>query len=145
MLLHSIKFLEDFLAEDNLRRDGRAAPFHRNLKTILQLCWPRYSLDMRLERTWITSSVLCSARQSGGKIPAEIERICVDTYLRREIDLFPKAFVLALGAKAKRRLDRGGVRVEATAQHPSARPSTKPRKSWEAAAKTFHEWLKDTA
>jgi hypothetical protein len=37
----------------------------------------------------------------------------------------PQAFVLALGGKAARRMKKGGLRYDAQAHHPSARPANR--------------------
>jgi hypothetical protein len=39
--------------------------FHRNVRLILNLCWPDIDFDEQMRRTWITESVLCSARTEG--------------------------------------------------------------------------------
>lgn len=125
-----------------LRRNGRAEPYHEGLRRILKLCWSDLdSLETQLARTWITNSVKCSALKSGGQIPSEVERVCVETYLQSELSLFRRAFVLALGGKAKNRLERYGIRVDAIAQHPSARRRTNAELTWKSAAQEFQEWL----
>ena len=139
MLSEHIKFFEELLDEDGLRRSGRPAPFHSKLKTILDLCWPGKSLEEQLRLTWITNSVKCSAA-SRGEIRREIEEKCVSSYVKREIEALPNAYVLALGGKAGKRLRAADVRVNGDAQHPSARPNTNPRASWEEAAKQFRAW-----
>jgi len=35
--------------------------FHRNIRAILDECWPSLSFHEQFRRTWITESVLCSA------------------------------------------------------------------------------------
>src|SRR5262245_5174835 len=35
--------------------------FHRNLRYILNLCWPGEALNDQLRRAWLTDTVLCSA------------------------------------------------------------------------------------
>lgn len=135
------KIVEGMLENDSLRRGGRPAPFHRNLRKILNLCWPEVPLARQLEVTWITEAVLCSARASGGKVIKEVERTCVETYLAPQIGILSNAFVLALGGKAKARLRRQNLRIDGIAQHPSARASTKPEASWVHAAASFRAWL----
>lgn len=129
MLSSSVKSFYKYMEADSLRRNGRGSPFHRNLKDILDLCWPGLSLREQLHVTWYTNAVLCSALVSGGKVPKIIEDTCVTTYLAKQLDLLPQAFILALGGKAERRLKRNGIRVNYCAQHPSARLNTKPRES----------------
>jgi hypothetical protein len=80
---------------------------------------------------------------SGGKVPREIENTCIDAYLRKELALFSKAFVLVLGRnKVVRRLRRSGVLFDADAQHPSARRISNPEDTWKSAAQEFHQWLR---
>ena len=141
MLNARLYLFKKFIQTDALARNGRKAPFHRNLRSILDLCWPGMSLDRQLASTWITNAVLCSARKSGGTVSRKIENACVSTYLKRQLQLLPNAYVLALGGKARERLKRGDVNVHGCAQHPSARQNTSPTQSWEKAAKDFREWL----
>ena len=139
---HAAKFIE-FLEGNSLRRNGRAAPFHRNLRTILNLFWPGQSLEQQLRSTWIVDAVLCSAKVSGGSFPTTVEATCVNTYLKPTIDLLPNAFVLTLGGKARARLTRNGVRIDGCAQHPSARATTRRGDSWQRASDAFHAWTRN--
>lgn len=129
----------DFLEFDGLRRKGRPAPFHRNMRRILDACWPGVSLAEQLRRTWLTDAVLCSAPVSGGQVNQTVEDTCVQTYLAKQIDLLPDAFVVALGGKAERRMQRNDIRIDATAQHPSARSPAQRNASWEAMAAKFRQ------
>lgn len=61
-----------------------------------------------MKYTWITDSVLCSAKSEGGYIPSKISNTCCMKYLLREIDLFDNAIVVALGKKADNRLKNAG-------------------------------------
>src|SRR6266849_6173001 len=103
MLTKSMSVFENFLLNKTvLQRSGRIyGEFQENLAKILNLCWPDLSVVDQLRLTWITPSVKCSAVKSGGAIPKEIERTCASLYLRREINLFPGAYVLALENKAR--------------------------------------------
>jgi hypothetical protein len=112
-----------------------------SIKTILNLCFHKDDLDAQLRRTWFTNAVKCSAQTVGGKVSREIERACAAKYLKEEIRCLPNAYVLALGGKAQDRLKRAGIRFDGRAQHPSARPNTKPKESWKAAADEFQAWL----
>ncbi len=143
MMSTAMDYRFKYLSRGGLRRNGRGEPFTQNLLAILDLCWPGLHLDRQLERTWLTNSVKCSAPESGGDFTRAIEKVCVDTYLKKELALFPHAFVIALGWKAAYRLRRTGVRCDITAKHPSARPVSNPKDSWRAAALAFHRWLKD--
>lgn len=78
--------------------------FHRNVRHILNLCWPETPFKMQLDRVWMTESVLCSAQRECGPVPRSTERACGERYLMRQLVLFPNALVVALGTKAQRRL-----------------------------------------
>nr|WP_162252385.1 hypothetical protein [Caulobacter sp. Root655] len=134
-------YFESLLETDSLRRSGRPAPFHRNLRKILDLCWPNETLTEQLEKTWITDAVLCSAKFSGGPIDKVVENVCVTNYLARQIAVLPNAFIVTLGGKAARRLRRQNLCIDFLAQHPSARPNTSPEASWQRAAASFRTWL----
>ncbi len=144
MLDRHLALFDEMLRTGSLRRNSRPTPFHRSLRTILDLCWPGLTLDEQLARTWFTNAVKCSAPTSGGAIPGEAALTCVTNYAGKEISALPRAFVLALGEKAQGRLRKAGVRVDTCAQHPSARPNTKPLVSWEKAAQEFRRWLADS-
>lgn len=136
-----MRLFESALAGNTLRREGHTTPYHRNLRQILKLCWPHLTLKEQLKRTWITNAVLCSAPKSGMAIPRAVEVTCAQTYLHPQLQLLSNAFVIALGRKAERRLQHIGVRIDASAQHPSARPNTHPVATWHAAARVFHAWI----
>lgn len=78
--------------------------FHRNVRHVLDLCWPGETYDNQLRRVWMTESVLCSARREGGHVSMSIARACVRRYLLPQIKLLPNAVVAALGRKAQGRL-----------------------------------------
>jgi hypothetical protein len=144
MLHASMSMLIKCLREDNLRRNGKAARFHKNLRKILDLCWPGDSLEDQLRKTWITPAVLCSAEKSTGVVPRKIENTCVSTYLVPQINLLENAFVIALGGKARDRLNRNRVRKNFDSYHPSLMPKDQPKgeESWKQAAQAFQRWLK---
>jgi hypothetical protein len=136
----SQRYFEKYLIEDDLRRNGKSAPFHRNLRKIISLFFDDDFVEDHLDKIMFTNAVLCSAHVSGGKIPADIELYCGDKFLRKQIASHPNAFVLALGGKAQARLTRLGVRFDFAAQHPSARPASDPAESWHRAASSFKDW-----
>ena len=74
--------------------------FHRNIRRILKLCWPELEFGQYLRKTWITDSVLCSAKTEGGKVSGAIELECRRRYLERQLAAVPWALVIALGGKA---------------------------------------------
>jgi hypothetical protein len=100
------------------------------------MVFPRDDLDALLKKTWLPDSVLCSAREEGGKVLRETEAERARRYLLPQLRLFPRAAVIALGGKARRRLEAAGYRAVAHA-FPAAPPGCnyrKARPSWEAAA-----------
>ncbi len=115
-------------------RDGTDL-FHRNVRLILNMCFPDNSFDEQLERTWNTESVLCSARVESGAVSSAAARTCRANYLQRELALLPNAVVIALGAKARDRM-KGLVRevVPAAAAAPPGCHHRQARPSWRAAA-----------
>lgn len=78
--------------------------YHRNLRSIMNLCFPKAGLETQLRRTWITESVLCSAGKEGGHVPATVCRACGSRYLKRQLDLFSDPVIGALGNKAQERI-----------------------------------------
>jgi len=142
MLEQGVEYFERHLSRNDLRRDGKPAPYHGQLSKLLHECWPGASLEETLRKTFLTNSVLCSAVKSGGYHCREVERACCATYLKPTLDALPRAFVLALGKKAARRLRQTGVSPDYCAIHPSSRYSTKQKeKDWERAGSCFRGWL----
>ena len=137
-----VRLLEQIFRDDSRRLNGKPAPFHKNLKFLLELCWGPVSWEEIFKRTWFTNSVICSLPQGKREFPIRIRDRCGETFLRPQIDLCKNAFVLALGRPARERMARLNIRMDATAQHPSARPNTKPKESWKGAAEIFRSWLK---
>lgn len=106
--------------------------FHRNVRHILDLCWPEIPFETQLRRVSMTESVLCSAPRECGPVPRSTERACGERYLLRQLALFPNALVVALGAKAKSRLRALGHNdfLEAGAVAPPGCNQTRVRESW---------------
>jgi len=95
--------------------------FHQKARILFDLCWPSVPFDLQLQKFWLTESVLCSAIHSTAKVPIEIERSCADRYLRRQLELFPKALIVALGSKSGNRLRRIGV-IDFESAHAFGKP-----------------------
>ena len=116
--------------------------FSRNLATVLKLCWMPLTLEEGLRHTWVTESVLCSANAPRASIAEAAERTCMSSYLVRQLQLFPTAFLLALGRKAYNRLRSSGYIRAEYAPHPS--PPSGNRHSaaaeWEKVATKFRDW-----
>ena len=83
--------------------------YHRNIKKILDLCFPKQTFDDQMTKTWITDSVLCSAKTECGSIPIETIEECTKRFLKKQISLFPNANIVALGDKADKRLKKAGI------------------------------------
>ena len=78
--------------------------YHQNVRHILSRCFPGCSFEEQMCRTWLTDSVLCSARVEGGGVPMPVARECRHRYLEAQLALFPRALIVALGSKAAYRL-----------------------------------------
>lgn len=106
--------------------------FHRNVREILSLCWPHLDFGEQLRKVWMTESVLCSAKTEGGAVKAAVWRECGNRYLRKQINFFPNALIVALGSKARTRLHKLGLQgvlsVYAAAPPGCNRPQA--RESW---------------
>jgi hypothetical protein len=74
--------------------------FSRNIRHILDNCFPEQSLDDQMRRTWITNSVLCSPERPAQRAPVAVMRECHDRYLLQQVGLLPNALVVALGKQA---------------------------------------------
>lgn len=107
--------------------------FHRNVRTILDMCFPGLTFDEQMRRTWMTESVLCSASKEGASVPKPVEAACRSQYLERQLALFPAAVVVALGGKAAARL-KGRAVIAAFAAAPPGCNFKGARASWEAVA-----------
>ncbi len=100
--------------EDALRhaywafREG-PGQFHQNARFLFDRCWPSLNYDEQLRKVWVTESVLCSAEVSAGTVPSSVGLACGERYLKKQIQLFPQALVVALGNKAADRMNRIGV------------------------------------
>ena len=89
-------------------RDGRDL-YHRNLRSIIDCCWPGMSFEHQQRKFWLTDSVLCSAISEGGRVDRQIALTCGRRYLLAQLKLFEHALVVALGRKAQNRLGLLGV------------------------------------
>jgi hypothetical protein len=97
-----------YAAADYFFRTPRDA-FHRNVRKVLDQCWPELSFDQQLRKVWMTDSVLCSAPVECGPVSRGAESACGKNYLKAQLALFPNALVVALGNKAQDRLKRLGI------------------------------------
>lgn len=106
--------------------------FHRNVRRVLDLCWPGTPFETQLKRVWMTESVLCSAQSECGPVLRSTERACGERYLMRQLALFPDALVVALGTKAQNRLRALGYKkfLAAGAVAPPGCNQLSVRESW---------------
>jgi hypothetical protein len=82
--------------------------FHRNVRLILDLCFPGLNFDQQMRKAWLVDSVLCSATVECGKVPSMVSAHCVENYLLPQLKALPNALVVALGNKAQERLKQSG-------------------------------------
>lgn len=109
--------------------------FHRNVRQILDMCFPDLTFDQQLEKAWLTESVLCSARKECGSVPSSAWRACSLDYLKPQLSRFSGAVVAALGAKASARLDAIGIpHIKAKAAAPPGCNQRDAFESWKAIA-----------
>jgi hypothetical protein len=118
-------------------RDGKDQ-YHRNMRAILDLCFPGQSFDEQMRLTWLTESVLCTAIKEGGPVRVPVGKACRSRYLERQLGLLPNAVVAALGAKAASRL-RGLSFIAAAAAAPPGCNFKGARDSWAAIASAVRE------
>lgn len=111
--------------------------FHRNMRMILDWCWPNLTFDEQMRKTWVTESVLCSAVVETGPVPAKVWRACRDAYLDKQLDLFDNAVVVALGSKAAQRL-KGRAFIRATSAAPPGCNHKGARESWQKIAEAVN-------
>lgn len=87
---------------NDLRRG--ADQFWRNLRDIIDLCFPDKSLDEQLRQVWMTDTVRCGAAHEGGELPLVVRRTCGRTYLGPQLQAMEHAVIAALGKKAQNRV-----------------------------------------
>ena len=73
--------------------------FHQNARWFMKKRYSKLSFDEQLRRVWVTQSRLCSIANGNERDPT-----CAKRYLASQIDLLPKAMVVAFGQKAQRRM-----------------------------------------
>jgi len=107
--------------------------FHRNVRGILNMCWPNLTFEQQMRKVWLTESVLCSAKKGGGSVSKVASRACGQRYLLAQLQLFPDALVVALGSKARDRLHSIGVTksLAASAAAPPGCNFRQAKPSWE--------------
>jgi len=109
--------------------------FHRNVRLILDLCFPGESFESQMAKTWMTESLLCSAPIESGSVAASAWRACSSTYLKPQLDLLTGAVVAALGSKAQSRISSIGIPfMAAAAAAPPGCNFKGARESWQGIA-----------
>jgi hypothetical protein len=97
------EFIEGVCAYAFQQYERRTDLIHRNVRGILDRCWPGLTLRDQFRKTWISETYLCSAVREGGSVPAASWRVCVNDYLSPQLRLLPDRVVVALGKKAQQR------------------------------------------
>ncbi len=115
--------------------------FHKKLRELIDLFWPGTEFDEQMRHTWITDSVLCSARSEGASVQSGVAGACRSKYLEKQLKLFPNAMIVALGGKAQRRLEGWPDVVCAYSVAPPGCNYKTARRSWDDAAKQFRAFL----
>ena len=141
MVIRSARIFYKAMDESGVRRGGmKHSKFHTNMRYILNRFWPREkSLEDQLRKTWATNTVLWPLPEGRKNHSPALVKYSAQTYLRKELDLFPNAFVLVLGKKARERMNSVGLNFHAYGNHPSDRKSNEEMMaSWDAAADVFH-------
>lgn len=105
---------------------------HKNVRLVMDLCWPGMTCDEQMKKCLFTDSVLCSAVVESGPISREIEKECVKRYFLPILKLVPNAKVIAFGNKAQKRLANGGYTdyIAARAVAPPEGNKPQARESW---------------
>jgi len=105
---------------------------HKNVRFVMELCWPGMTFDEQMKKCLFTESVLCSAAVESGPISRNIEKECVRRYFFPLLKLVPNAKVIAFGNKAQKRLANGGYTdyIPARAVAPPEGNKPQARESW---------------
>src|ERR1700730_6020086 len=91
----SVKLESAYDYATKVYREGKD-PFHRNVRKILNACWPGVTFDEQTRKVWVTESLLCSALKEGAPVSRPCEIACGERYLKAQLDLFPDALIVAL-------------------------------------------------
>ncbi|MEW6059807.1 MAG: hypothetical protein AB1551_06670 [Actinomycetota bacterium] len=78
--------------------------YYRNVRTILDGCFPGIDLAEQMRMVWITDAYLCSAPVEGGSVPAASWRTCAHDYLLPRLALLRDRAIVVLGRKAQARV-----------------------------------------
>lgn len=118
----------------------RNLQFFRNLRWLLDRCWPGQPLNEQLQRTWIVDSYLCSAPIESGPVLEQSWAACRDDYLTPQLAALDGALVVTLGGKARQRCSKIEREMEpAYSVAPPGGNYPKARESWLAVAELLHK------
>lgn len=106
--------------------------FHKNVRFFLDQLYPELSFLQQLQFVWMTEGRLCSLDdETGRKSHGEI---CAGIYLRKQLELLPKATVVAFGKKAQKLMSnfrREFIKASSFADPEGRKPRAK--ESWKIA------------
>ena len=148
MVKNSIRIFDEAMVDKFVTRGQKKIPnFHRSLTEILNFFWNDLDKEEIYRRTWYTNTILCPFLKGEHGVHRSrhlkiVGKNCIKKYLKSQLDLFEKAFVLALGSKARDRMYQNNIDFDVHVYHPSY-PISKIKKHqcWKAAASKFHEFL----
>lgn len=98
-----IEFIDDVCSYAFAQYERGTDLIHRNMRGILDRCWPGQTLREQLRKSWISETYLCSAVREGGSVPAASWRTCTRDYLAPQLRVLRECVVVAFGKKAQQR------------------------------------------
>ena len=111
--------------------------YHRNLRYILDQCFPGSSLSEQFRRTWITRTILCPEPGDVDEIPTSAAVECRTRFLEPQLDLFRGARVVALGRRTALRLRSHPGLLSGEHPGPPACNRRGVREGWDRLAERF--------
>jgi len=110
-----------------------ATLYHRNVRKILDACFPSHGFAEQMRKAWIVEAYLCSAPTEGGNVPATSWRTCARDYLVPQLEILRDRAIVALGRKAQQRVRAfdGPVLVAGAVSPPGCNLAA-VRESWDA-------------
>jgi hypothetical protein len=118
--------------------EQRHGALHRNVRGILDDCFPGHDFYDQMRRTWITESYLCS-RVSGRPVRTTCWRQCAGDYLKPQLELLKDGKIVPLGRDAETRVRWCGITSFLPGiWHPSPRRLGEARTSWKKIPQYLH-------
>lgn len=116
-----------------------AAPsqHHKNIRYIIDGCFPHMPFTEQLKKVWVTEAILCSASTAiNSTHTPDTRKACRNNYLGKQLELFKNAIVVALGGKAYNQVKdiKGILKAYAVAPPGCNHKPAKP--SWDEIIKT---------